>query len=1140
MNDEQNRDLGSNGGPNDGAQPAAGGVIPFFVRHPNAANLLMIMMIAFGIYGILQINTQFFPTVETNRIGVSVEWRGASAEDVSRNILDVVEPEVRFLDNVKQVESYAREGAATVGLEFDEGADMQKALSDVEQAIAGISSLPEGAETPVVTRTLFYETVARVALRGPFSEQALKRFARQVRDRLLDEGIDRVEFDGLRDGEIEAVLSTADLRRLGLTVGDVANRIAQNSQDLPSGDLDGDVERQIRMLGEAETPSAIGRIEVTTLATGERVLLRDIAVVRDTVAEDGPRGLSGGMPAIELNVQRAANADTLEMAEIMERALAKVRAELPATIELLTYQAGAERVAERIGLLVKNGAGGLILVVCILLLFLKARIALWVAAGVPVALLATIGFMWASGQTINMLSLFGLIMTLGIIVDDAIVVGEHTDTRLSMGDPPQEAAIAGAGRMITPVVAAMLTTVAAFAPILLIGDVIGQIVGALPLVAVAVLAASLIECFFILPNHLSHASPPPGRRRISFIRMALLAVTMVAPVVAVALSQGFAIGLGLPWLFDLFNPAATALGPFFIPVVAGVGVTLAYLIELRLLRAGEPGPKSFRARFDAGFDWFKTAVVRRLAMTAVSLRYATTAFCVALFMVAVGLIQGGRLPFVFFPSPEAENVNASITLYSGTPEVEAIRAVEAVEAALVRAEQRLSPDEPLTRASFVTLGKAGNNRGDNFARISVELTSSEVRSVRTTEIVRAWREELPDFNSVKRVSIAEARLGPPGRDFDIRLIGEDPTALKAAARDVQQTLGTFPGVSGLDDDLPYGKPEFALELTPRGAVLGFTAESVAAQVRDAVEGRVARRIATIDEEIKIRVRQNLEGTGGDLRAMELKSPSGDFVPLSEVVTVTERQGFSVIVRRDGRPTVSVTADVNPAVTTNVEIQETLERVGAIDRIAARYGVTFEFSGRAEERRDAFADLRIGGIVALLAMYLIIAALFAHYARPLAVLMIVPFGAVGMIIGHWLMNIPLTMMSFIGLLGLSGILVNDSIILVSRFAERLRAGEIPLIAAVGASVDRTRAVILTSLSTILGLTPLLFERSLQAQFLLPMATTIVFGIGVATIFVLFLTPSLLMIGHDIQRVARRLRGEPADGPGGGAGAATPAE
>ncbi|MEL6979556.1 MAG: efflux RND transporter permease subunit [Pseudomonadota bacterium] len=1109
-------------------QRARGGVIPFFVRHPNAANLLMIMMIVFGVFGTLQINTQFFPTIETKQITVTVAWSGASAEDVSSNILDVLEPELRFIDNVDETTSYAREGAASILLEFTDDADMQKALSDVEQGVSSVTTLPDGSETPKITRTEFYETVARLALRGPFSETALKSFARTLRDYLLDEGIDRVDFEGLRDGEIQVIATPLDLRRLGLTVEDVAAQIGANSRDRPSGDLDGSIERQIRLIGEAETPAQIGRIEVVSRASGERVLVRDIALIRDGVEEDQPRGLSGGLPAIQLTVQRSINADTLEMSRVMDRAIEKARASLPASVEILKYEVGAERVAERIGLLVKNGVGGLILVVCILLLFLNARIALWVAAGVPVALMATIGLMWATGQTINMLSLFALIMTLGIIVDDAIVVGEHTATRLAEGDPPDEAAIAGAGRMITPVVASMLTTVAAFAPILLIGDVIGQIMGALPLVAIAVLVASLVECFLILPNHLSHAAKDRRGARLSFIRLALIATAITVPLVAIAVSSGFSTGLGALWLHEALAPLAAALGPAFTPAAVGFGLALGYLIERWTRGTDDPAAVSrgFRARFDRGFEVAKQRIVRPLALAAVSFRYATLAFSLGLFMLAFGLILGGRLPFVFFPSPEAENVAATVTLQTGVPEEEAIGLIAEIEKALAAAERKLAVEgePPLVSASFVTLGKAGRNNSDSVAQISVELSSSEVRSVRTPEIVRAWRAELPELAGVKRISISERRAGPPGRDLDIRLKGGDPASLKAASLEVQEEIASFPGVSGVDDDLPYGKPEIALELTPRGAVLGFTADSVAAQVRDAVEGRIARRIPTADEEIVVRVRQALGGDGGSLRNLELRAPNGGFVPLTEVVRVYERQGFSVIQRRDGRTNVSVTADVDPSVITNVEIQRKLEETGAIERIARRYNVDFEFSGRAEERQAAFADLQLGGVVAVIAMYLIIAALFAHYARPLAVMMIIPFGLVGALVGHWVMDTPLTILSFIGLLGLSGILVNDSIILVSRFAERLDVGEAPLQAAVGATVDRTRAVILTSLSTILGLTPLLFEQSLQAQFLLPMAITIVFGIGMATMFVLFLTPSLLMIGVDAQRLARLVRGD----------------
>ncbi len=1115
---------------NDRSEPRQSRLIAFFVRHPNAANLVMALMILLGVFGLLRINTQFFPTLDVNVITISVDWRGASAEDAATGILDVIEPEIRFLDNVDEITSTAREGGATIQLEFVEGADMQKALSDVEQAVAAITTLPATSEPPTITRSLAYETVAKIAISGPFEEESLKTFAWKIRDRLIDAGIDKVDLRGARDTDYLIKIAAPDLRRLDLTVGDIAQAISDNSEDLPSGALDGALERQVRMLGDRETPMTLGGVEIKTLPSGERILVRDLAIVRAVPDDRAPRGLSDGVPAIELTVRRSANADTLEMAEIMRTALDEVRSEIPASVDVIVYQIGADRVAQRIGLLVKNGIGGLILVSIVLFMFLNNRIAFWVLAGVPISLLAALGVMFASGQTLNMISLFALIMTLGIIVDDAIVVGEHTATRLAEGDDPENAAINGATRMLSPVTASILTTAAAFAPILLIQDVIGQIMSALPLVAIAVLIASITECFLVLPGHLAHSLGHRRNSGISILRAGALAAVISGFLFALATSEGFAIGVGLDFLHYPLAAIAADLDLIFPIALGAASLALFLLVERRMAQTKARGSEGgFRRRFDAGFAFVRDQVIRPLAKLSVKAPYATTAACTASFIVAFGLLLGGRVPFVFFPSPEAENITANIVFQAGLPERRALDALKQIEASLNEAERKLAGEtkEKLVRASFVILGQAAVSSGpigggsgatgDNLAQISVELTSSEARTIRTPAIVRGWREAIPAIPGVLEVAISEARGGPPGRDLDIRIAGASPETLKAAALEMEKIISGFPGVSGAEDDLPYGKPELGIELTPRGATLGFTAEIIGQQIRDAIDGRIARRIAAPNEEIEVRVSQAIEGGTGALRNLELRSPSGVFVPLAEVAELKDKQGFSIIQRRDGTTTVAVTADIDANITSTGEVISALKAEPEAT-LRDQYGVRISYSGRAEEQAKAFADLQIGAIAALAAIYIIIAWQMASYTRPLAVMAIIPFGLVGALYGHYLMGIPLTILSFIGLLGLSGILVNDSIILVSRFNERLKNGEAFETAAIGASCDRFRAVLLTSVSTILGLTPLLFETSLQAQFLLPMAVTIVFGLGMATLFVLFLVPALLAIGRDIKSVS----------------------
>ncbi|MEM9206996.1 MAG: efflux RND transporter permease subunit, partial [Pseudomonadota bacterium] len=713
-------------------------LIRFFVRHPVASNLVMVMMIVFGLVGFTQINTQFFPTIERPTVVATFTWSGASAEDVEASILEAVEPELRFTDGLDDMESYAREGSGTVIMEFEDGHDMQKAQSDVEAVVSRITIFPDDMDDPVVSRTIVYETVAQISLSGPFPEGALRAFAQDIRDGLLDAGLDRVSLSGFRDEEILIEVPERELRRLDLNISQIGERIRVSTRDLPSGTLDGAIEKQVRALASSETLEAFRNVEVIARATGEKIRLRDIATVTTQFDPDQSINLEDGRQAIILNVQRSEAADTLESSRLVQDFVEAIKPTLPPTLTLSMSDVRAERLSERIMLLVENGGSGLLLVLLILFIFLNARIAFWVAFGIPVAFFATLGLMWVSGQTINMISLFGLIMTLGIVVDDAIVVGENTATRFAMGDSPIMAAENGAGAVTWPVVAAILTTQVAFFPLLLVDGRIGQIMGALPYVVIAVLFASLVECLLILPGHLRHAMPKNPKR-----------------------------------------------------------------------------PGWFRRNFDAGFIWFRDKPFGYLAKTAYHWRYTTIALAFGSLFIAAGVIASGKVGFQFFPSPEPESITANVVFTAGTPRETAMSALQKIEAALGPVEERLLEDAraaaeagpqveaslptritnsilslvgiappdiapvvqietELVRSVSTTLGQAGRNRGDEFARIRVQLTPSEERSVRTRDITRAWRRAVPSLAGVERLAVSGNRLGPPGRDLDIQLIDAEP------------------------------------------------------------------------------------------------------------------------------------------------------------------------------------------------------------------------------------------------------------------------------------------------------------------------------------------------------------------------------
>ena len=1027
-------------------------LIRLFVRHRNASNLLAILAVVTGAVALVNLNTQLFPTFGIDFVSVQVAWPGAGAEDVEANVVEVVEPEVRFLDSVKQVISFAVEGAATVLIEFEAGADMQAALSDVDSALSRVTTLPEDSETPVIQRIVLYDTISRLVLSGPVTEAALKGHAKEVRNTLLAAGIDQVTMFGARDEEVWVEIAPAALRHHDLTLAEISARIAQSSQDLPSGTLGGDFEKQIRSVGLAVDANAVGAIEVRALDDGQKIYLRDIARVEDGFDEDGKIGLRRGTPAVELHIQRAPGGDSLALADIVEATVAEIEPTLPENVRLERYDVQAGFVSARINLLLRNGAGGLALVLIILFVFLEWRLAFWVAAGIPIALLAAMLAMLATGQSINMVSLFALIMTLGIIVDDAIVVGEHTATLGARGMGPIDAAQAGAFRMLAPVTAASLTTIAAFLPILMISDVIGQIIVAIPLVVIAVIVAALAEAFLILPAHLRDA-----------------------------------------------------------------------------LRGGAGKSARFRRWFDGGFERLRDGPFSRLVDRCVRWRYATLSTALGVLAISLSLLAGGHLPFNFFPSPEAETVFANVVFAPGTPRARTEAMIRELDAALVRAEDALTAGEGgLVVMSFAKIGASqadnfGSVSGDHLGGLHVELVPSDRRSVRTDRFIEAWREEITPLPGVERISLNARQGGPPGREIDIRISGGSIATLKAAALEVRDQLRRVPGVSDVEDDLPFGKQELRLRISPRGRALGFTTESVGRQVRDAFEGGIAKRFARGDEEVTVRVRYPRGSiTASTLRDLYLRAPGGAEVAITEVVELDETQGFARIRRQDGAREVSVVAEVDETLTSSGVILESLRAEG-LSEIEDRHGVATFFAGKEEERERTLGDMRLGALVALVSIYIVLAWVFASYSRPLVVMAMIPFGIVGAIVGHMVMGYDLTILSLVALLGLSGILVNDSIILVSTIEERIKAGESRHEAIVGGARDRLRAVILTSLTTIGGLLPLMFETDLQARFMIPMAVTIVFGLLLATLLVLVLVPALVGIQDDAGRALRRWRG-----------------
>jgi multidrug efflux pump subunit AcrB len=1032
------------------------GLIATFARHPVAGNLLMWAMILFGIWGLSNLSRQVLPDFTIDAIRITVLWPGASPEDVETSVLAAIEPEVRFLDKVDKVNSVATEGRGELTIDFEDGVNISKALTDVQAAVSRITTFPTDMERPVVSQVKNADLVCRIEISGPYSEQALKFWARRVRDDLLDLGLSEIRMQGLRKSEIHVEMPSEVLRELDLTINEVAARVGRSSLDLPSGSVEtGGVSRQIRTEELARTAARVGEIELLSLESGERLRLKDVARVSEAYEENAVSRVKGENKAIGLMVMREKGVDSIEAQRQVTAYLEKLRQELPPTLQVDMYDIFADQATQRVNMVVENGIIGFSLVLLFLYLFMNARTAFWVAWGVPVSLLATLGVMAAMGITLNLISMFGLLMALGIIVDDAIVVSERAEALHRAGLSPEEATLKAVQRMWVPVTAACLTTVVAFMPVLAIGSTVGKVIRELPITVCVALVLSLAECLLVLPMHL----------RGAFSRLA----------------QGG--GGGPAW-------------------------------ALRVLHAFRDGP----------FARATGAAFRR--------RYSTILATLCALVVSVAMFATGRVGFEFFAAPETDIFFGNFTFAPGTPRERTEAMVAEMGRAVREVERRLTGGQGgLIRYQVGSVGTTEGRQGDaiqvgdHTGAYTVELVSGDVRKVRNVEFIRAWEEEVRPLPGIQRITIVDLGAGgPPGRDIDIRLSGAPLRTLKEAALELQEGLRTLPGVLAISDNLPYGKQELVMTLTPAGRAMGFTTQEVARQVRDAFEGAIAQRFPRDQEEVIVRVKLDEDPDRQEtLRDLYIRAPDGSEAPLTEVVEITPRIGFSEIRRENGTREVSVSADIDYDVTTtNAVVAAARDRF--VDEVARKYGISISFKGKAEEQARALGDFRTSLLLALSGIYIILAWVFSSYTRPLVVMAVIPFGLIGVVLGHWIMGFNVNLLSLQALLGLAGVIINDSIVLIETLEGRLEKGEEFDEAILGTVRERLRPVIMTTGTTVGGLLSLLFEGSLQAQLVQPIAVTLVFGLLVSPFLVFFLVPALLGAGQDFRRW--RTRGVPA--------------
>ena len=1039
------------------------GFLKFFVEHRTSANIIMILMIVVGLLSIGRLNKQFFPDFEVEVVGVSVDWPGATAEEIDKNIVQLLEPELRPISGVKKVSSKSVEGVGVTQVEFNYGYDMQKGRTDIETAVSRIN-FPQKANKPKIVVGEFFDTVTRIVLSSNIPLSELRLISKKLKEALLNSGVDKVDIQGLPKEEILIEIPQIETARLKLSFNQIANLIKSETQDVSGGSF-ADGSLRVRTEGEKRLVETFNKLELKNSISGGRIILQDIAKISSSFEQGSILKSVDGNPAVELWVRRSKTSDALKVSENVEKVILKSKNIIGNTVKIETYNTAANLIEERITLLVKNGLSGLCIVLAVLFLFLSRNTAIWVALGIPIAFLATFGVMLVSGQSINMISLFGLIMALGIVVDDAIVVGEHssylkTKRRLNSSQAP----VVAATRMSMPVISAMLTTVAAFIPLFMVKGVIGEIIAAIPWVVCAVLVASLIECFLVLPAHLAH-------------------------------------------------------------------------FDKKKVEEGK-----FRLWFDKRFISFQEGIFKKFITLTFNYRYVTFMVAIGMFIVSVGMMSGGRVMFSFFPTPEADIIIANFKMHSGTTRSKTEEMLNKLEGGLIKTSKEFSTSPDLVKFSMSTIGgrtsfsngSGPNSKGsDLLGSMVVELKTADKRKIRTNQFIKEWKDNIQFVEGLDKLTIRSPSGGPPGRDLDIRFQGDKLETLKIASNELIEIARTIPGVTSLNDNLEFGVQEKILTLNNKGQSLGLSILNIGEQVRSAINGIIISEFPKADEEVVVRLklseREKLTDMINDLRII---TPLGTSFKLQEVITISEKISFASINRKNGFREVTITGDLFPALMNTSEARQFLLNNG-LPEIAKKYNLNYRFDGRDLEQKETFADMKIGSIIGLLLIYIILAWVFKSWTRPFSIMIMIPFAFIGAVLGHYLLGLTMSILSMFALLALAGIVVNNSIILVSTIERRFddllsqnnkdrQDDKVINEAIIAGVVDRFRPVLLASLTTIGGLSALLFEKSLQAQFLIPMAATIVFGLGITAFLVLVIVPSMMGISNDFSSFFKNIR------------------
>ena len=1040
---------------------AAGGLLSYFTRHRTAANLLLVLLLLAGLYAIPKMRAQFFPDIIVDNITIQVAWDGAGAEDVDAGIVQVLEPSLQSVEGVIETSSRSTEGSARITLEFEPDWDMDRAEDDVNTALDGVTNLPEDADDPSIRRSRWSDRVTDVVITGPVGVDQLANFADEFVTRLFAEGVTRTTIRGLAAPQTVVEVTSLDLIRFDVSMREISTAIAGEVETDPAGDVNGSA--RVRTGVAKRSADQIAGIVLRTGEDGTQLTVGDVATVLVEGVDRDRAYFVGENPAISIRVDRSAQGDAIRMQAQVEDVAEEMTLTLPEGVRIDLIRTLAETITARLNILLDNGLVGLGLVVLLLFLFLNARTAFWVAAGIPVAMTAAIAMMYLAGLTINMISLFALIITLGIVVDDAIVVGEHADFRARrLGEDPTTAAERAANRMFKPVFSATITTIIAFFGLIAIGGRFGDLIADIPFTVIVVLIASLIECFLILPNHMRHAIAHSAKEH------------------------------WYDWPSRQVN-------------------------------------KGFRIVREHGF--------RPLMRFVIWARYPVIAGVFVVLASQAVLFIRGDVQWRFFNAPEQGSVTGNFAMVPGATRDDTFEVMRQLQrtvdevGAQFEAEHGTNPIQYSLAEIGGTSGRglSGQETKETYqlGSIAIELIDADLRPYSSFAFVAELQDAMPQHPMLETISFRGWRGGPGGDAIDIELSGASSEQLKDASEALKTRLAQFGEVSALEDNLTFDKEELILELTPQGQALGLTIDDLGQILRARLNGIEAASFPDGPRSATIRV----ELPSGELTADFLDrllvrtgnaTPGeGVYVPLADIVTVESRSGFSTVRRENGIRVVSVTGDLSeddPARAEEVSIQI---REVILPTLQEDFGISTHMSGLAEDERNFLSDALTGLILCLAGIYLTLAWVFSSWSRPMVVMAIIPFGLVGTIWGHYVWDVPLSMFSVVGLIGMVGIIINDSIVLVTTVDEYAEErGLFPAI--IDGASDRLRPVMLTTLTTVLGLAPLLFETSRQAQFLKPTVITLVYGLGFGLALVLLVVPALLAIGHDIGRTVRASR------------------